>query len=358
MDRPRLRILLIEDDEDDYILVQELFLEVNSSVRFNLDWVTSYNEALEEISLNRHDVYLLDYRLGSRNGMDLLREMIECGCTAPIILLTGQGDYEVDIEAMKAGAADYLVKGQINSHLLERSIRYAIERKRSEKALRESEKQLKFLSSQLLTTQEEERKRIARELHDSIGSSLSAIKFSLENTLELMERGVATPESIKVPISITQHAIEESRRIMTDLRPSILDDLGIVTTIGWFCRQFQSIYSRVHIEKVIGVGEEEIPEDLKIVIFRVIQEAFHNIAKYSKAELVSLSLIKHESQLQLTIEDNGTGFAVDLVPTGDKCKGGLGLTSMKERTELSGGCFCLESTVGEGTVIRAVWRCE
>jgi len=349
-----VKVLLIEDDEDDYLLVRNLFRDV-SPPRFHLDWVNSYKGGLQEICLGRHDVYLLDYQLGPRTGLELLNEVGDAIHEAPIILLTGHGDYKVDMDTMRSGAADYLVKGYINGPLLERSIRYAIERKKSEQNLRKSERQLKILSAQLLTAQEEERKRISREIHDSIGSSLSAIKFSLERALMQLEHGEATPESIKVPISMTQHAIDESRRIMTDLRPSLLDDLGIISTIGWFCRQFQSIHPSIQIEKTIEVEEDEVPESLKIVIFRIMQEALNNIAKYSKAQWVKISLEKRNDRIDLVIEDDGIGFDPASPPAYEDGKGGLGLSGMKERAELSGGSFSVHSSKGTGAVIKASW---
>jgi len=131
MDDQRLRVLLVDDDEDDYIMTRDLLAEVKDR-RIELDWVSTYDEAIEAIGRSSHEVYLLDYRLGVRTGLELMRESITNGCRAPMILLTGQGDHEVDMEAMKAGAADYLVKGEINAYLLERSMRYAIEKKRAE----------------------------------------------------------------------------------------------------------------------------------------------------------------------------------------------------------------------------------
>ncbi len=130
MQSGRLRILLVEDDEDDYVLTQNLLAEIQAA-KFTLDWVATYEMALEIIGRNQHDVYLLDYRLGDRNGLELLGEAVRNGCTAPIILLTGQEDQEVDVKAMEFGAADYLIKGQIEAPLLERSIRYALERART-----------------------------------------------------------------------------------------------------------------------------------------------------------------------------------------------------------------------------------
>lgn len=231
------------------------------------------------------------------------------------------------------------------------------DRKRTEEALQESEKQLHFLSGQLLSAQEQERKRIARELHDSIGSSLSAVKFGLEAGLKSMRKGTSKYESLNNLITLAQHAIDESRRIMTDLRPSILDDLGIITTIKWFCGQFRKVYESIHIEENLSIEEEDIPEPLKIVIFRVMQEAFHNIAKHSGADLVTLALRKTGRTIELRISDNGVGFDPGSVLSLSEERNGLGLPSMKERAELSGGSFALESGTGKGSTILASWAC-
>jgi PAS domain S-box-containing protein len=125
-----LKVLLVEDDEDDFILTRDLFSEFGGQ-RVQIDWMKTFSAGLEAMSRNQHDICLVDYRLGAQNGIELLRAAMERGCRAPIILLTGQGEHEIDLEAMKAGAADYLVKGRLDSGLLERSIRYAIERKRA-----------------------------------------------------------------------------------------------------------------------------------------------------------------------------------------------------------------------------------
>ncbi|MBI5115636.1 response regulator [Candidatus Poribacteria bacterium] len=144
MDANRVKLLLVDDDEDDYIVTRDLLAEIEAT-RYHLEWASSYESALEAVGRNQHDVYLFDYRLGRHNGLDLLREAIARGSKAPMILLTGQGDREIDVEAMKAGAADYLVKGRIDSRLLERSIRYALERAKSLEALRKSEEKYRTL---------------------------------------------------------------------------------------------------------------------------------------------------------------------------------------------------------------------
>jgi PAS domain S-box-containing protein len=231
------------------------------------------------------------------------------------------------------------------------------EHMQTERALLESERKLRLMSSQLLTTQEEERKRIAQELHDSIGQSLAAIKFNVENVLEEIDkdRFEGTVNSLELIIPVVQNAIEEARRIYTGLRPSILDDLGIIATIGWFCREFQKTYTSIYIEQQIDIEEDDIPEPLKIVIFRVVQEALNNIARHSRAELVNLSLDGKDGLIHLTLEDNGAGFDLDSALTKSNHEKRLGITGMKERTELASGAFSICSVTGEGTIIHASW---
>jgi signal transduction histidine kinase len=129
-----LRVLIADDDEDDYFLTRDLLLQSRRQ-KVHLDWTPTYREALQAIERNEHDVYLFDYRLGEGDGLELLRQALARGCKAPIILLTGNDDWDTDVQAMKAGAADYLVKGHFDAQLLERSIRYAIERKRAKEEL-------------------------------------------------------------------------------------------------------------------------------------------------------------------------------------------------------------------------------
>jgi diguanylate cyclase (GGDEF)-like protein/PAS domain S-box-containing protein len=138
MAEPPIRILLIDDDEDDQVLARDLLAEIGKE-RFHLDWLSRYEDALAAIRRCGHDIYLLDYHLGERTGLELLRQAVAGGCRAPIIMLTGLGDRDVDLEAMRVGAADYLWKRNLDASLLDRAIRYALERARTLEALRESE---------------------------------------------------------------------------------------------------------------------------------------------------------------------------------------------------------------------------
>jgi PAS domain S-box-containing protein len=232
------------------------------------------------------------------------------------------------------------------------------ESKLSRENLMRSEKNLRILSSQLITAKEEERKRIAHELHDSVGQYLSSIKFNLENIISRMEKGSPGSglTSLKDSIPVIQATIEEVRRISMDLRPSILDDLGILATISWFCREFQFVYTGIKVKTSVTVEEADVPERLKIIIFRIIQEALNNAAKHSQADTVDVSLIKRGGGIELTISDNGIGFDVQESALREDSSRGMGLASMEERTDLSGGCFSIDSVTGLGTLIMCTWR--
>jgi len=145
------------------------------------------------------------------------------------------------------------------------------------------------------------------------------------------------------------------RRIVKDLRPSILDDLGILATINWFCREFQDIYADTRIERDIEIQEEDIPSPLKTVIYRILQEALNNVAKHSQANLVRLTLKKYDHRIELKIQDNGVGFNLEKTISLKPSQRGFGLASMRERAELSGAAFEIKSAVGEGTMILVRW---
>ncbi|MBI3852673.1 MAG: response regulator [Verrucomicrobia bacterium] len=128
---PRIfKVLLVEDDEDDYLLTRGLLSRAIYG-SFDLEWAATFEDGLKKMAEHRHDVYLIDYRLGAHNGIELMKLAGSNGCRAPLILVAGQGDHQLYIEAMESGAADYMVKGEINAPLLERSIRYAIARKQA-----------------------------------------------------------------------------------------------------------------------------------------------------------------------------------------------------------------------------------
>jgi response regulator RpfG family c-di-GMP phosphodiesterase/putative methionine-R-sulfoxide reductase with GAF domain len=191
MEKNRINVLLVEDDEDDYIITGALLSDIER-VRYNLEWVATYEEALPIMTAGEHDICLVDYRLGAHNGLDLIREAIANGCNKPMILLTGQGGMEVDLEAMEMGVADYLVKGKIDSQLLERSIRFAIEHKQREEQLRD---QREFAEALRDTAAAINSTLDINEILDHILTNLSRVVPHDAAGIMLIEDGVARVSS-------------------------------------------------------------------------------------------------------------------------------------------------------------------
>jgi signal transduction histidine kinase len=350
-----IRVLLIEDDEDDYKIIKDTLSDI-SHTEFVLDWAAEMDGLPEKTRNQEYDVCLMDYRLGEITGIELMKDLTEKGFDIPFILLTGYGDHDIDVLAMKSGAADYLEKGRIYPGKLERSIRYALERKRHMDALRVSEQRLHALSAKLVEAQENERKRVAKEIHDGIGSNLVAIKYALESISTRMRQNRPFREGISIEqvVEYVKDTIEEAQRISSDLRPSVLDDMGLGAAVRWICRRYREFYPDIRILERIEPEELDVDVSLKVVVFRVIQEALNNIAKHSRADAVHLKIQKIDEKLRLSVRDNGRGFEPG--EESDKyAEGGLGLMGMRERIEFSGGSLNIITGKGKGCVIRAAW---
>ncbi len=353
-EKETLKVLLVENNEDGYILVRDLLRDAPRS-RFDLDWARDYEMAVREFDLKRHDAYLVDYDLGGRNGLDMLQEAIQRGCTAPLVLLTGKPDRDLDIAAVRAGASDYLVKTEITPRMLERSIRYAIERKRAEETLRDSQHQLRHLSAELLQVQEEERKLIANELHANLGQLLVAVKLGVENTLAHFKKGRFSPKKLEPLVPVLQHAIEEVRQLYTRLRPIILDDLGVVATLEWYCREFGRMHPEVEVSAVIEVEEASVPESLKVIIYRLVQDALEISINGGTQKTVVLSLKREPAGLTLTVTARPLSGRPSPLPVGLRSQRSLTLAAMRERTRLSGGSFWTETEDSGTLTTRMTW---
>jgi signal transduction histidine kinase len=226
-----------------------------------------------------------------------------------------------------------------------------------EDSLFQSDQELRLLSMQLINAQENERKRVASELHDGICQSLSSIKYKIEQSSNVCGGVNCEVDNLKIfVVHKIQNAIEEVRRISMDLRPSILDDLGILETIEWQLREFQSMHSQISVNVCIDIQESQVPENLKISIFRILQEALRNIARHAEAKSVNVHFKLKEPNIHLVIEDDGAG--IEATPSQHQnlqTRIGLGLKSMQERAELTGGVFNLVSSTSIGTSINVVW---
>ena len=224
-------------------------------------------------------------------------------------------------------------------------------RKQAEEALRESERELHFLSSQLLTAQEKERKRLSIELHDELGQSLMVLKLKLRSIREELRNDqsglIAQCDEV---IGYIKEVTENVRRLSMDLSPSILEDLGPSAAIQWLVDNFNKHYD---IECSLEMMEIEklFSQEYQITIYRIIQECLTNIAKHAQATHVSISIKKKDGQVIFLLEDNGKGFNVKEILGKDLSKKGLGLSAMYERIRMIGASLDIWSQEGSGTKI-------
>lgn len=224
--------------------------------------------------------------------------------------------------------------------------------------LEENEARLRHLSAQLFRTQEEERKRVAGEIHDELGQAALTIRVAVENALYLMSDGPKPViRSLESASNLSKDIVDKMRRMQRSLYPPTLRDFGVITALSGFLDDFSNIYP-MEVHRVFRIQEEEIPVRLRVTVFRLAQEALYNAGKHSQADTITLVLDGTESSLSLEIVDDGVGFEPDEVLKYPDNRLGLGLTSMRERAEVSGGVMEIESASGSGTTIRCVWTME
>ena len=230
-------------------------------------------------------------------------------------------------------------------------------REAAEQELRRSRGELEVLSRGQIAAQEVERKRIARELHDSVGQQLSAIKYTLERVeLGLVARPAhPQPQLVRRAITALQEVLEELRGIAMNLRPPVLDDLGAASAVSWFCREFAQNYPALELQESVFVSDAEVPERLGTTVFRSVQELLNNVAKHAQASRVVVTLSRSAEQLVLEVCDDGVGFSAT-VP-GGALRSGRGIPNLRERAEMTGGQFSLSTgEAGNGSRARIEWR--
>ena len=402
MDNYPIRVLLVDDDQDDYIILRDLFLEIEAE-KFRLEWVAAYDDAIESMVHNKHDVYLVDYHLGERNGLELLNEAAKNGCKRPIILLTGKGTQEVDMAAMKAGASDYLVKGEIGASLLERSIRYAIERKHTQEELRkardELEQHVEERTAKLARTTEQlkleltERKRAEEALrlaHRDLAKKASALEAANE---ELSEYAYVAAHDLKAPLRAIHNyadflredleesldgdqkthldgltlAVRQGKELIEDLLAfsQVGRQSGPIETIdtGVFIRELiASLNLSSEVEVVMGNNWPTIEADLPLLQL-IFQDLIRNALKFnhSPRKRVELGwLPADDGRYELFVRDNGIGIeprhheqifhVFKRLHSPEDYKGtGLGLAIVKKVAGILQGSVRVESRPGKGS---------
>lgn len=216
------------------------------------------------------------------------------------------------------------------------------------------------LSRKLVQAQEKERKRIASELHDGIAQSIGVVKYRLEDAVaNLAEQDPELDVSVlEGAIQDIRGLVDEVRRISSNLSPSMLEDFGIHVALEWLCKEFKAQNRGVDVACSVNIDEAETPEHVKVAIYRVAQEALQNISKHAEATRVQTLLEPADGGVKLVISDNGRGFDLDGESQGYDGKSGLGLQSMRERVDATGGEFELKSTPRNGVAVRASWAAQ
>jgi signal transduction histidine kinase len=240
-----------------------------------------------------------------------------------------------------------------------RALRDEIARRgEAERSLRSSQLELQGLSERLMSAQEEERKRIAQDLHDSVGQSLSAIKYSLERAQVLARRQETkdAAEAVEAAVTRVQRVMDDVRGISMNLRPALLDDLGAASAVRWLCREWHDVYNDIAIDTDISVTDTEIPPLLGTSVFRAVQESLNNVARHAGARRVQVRMRLEDGTLSVTVADDGTGFAIN----GDVRRlverpGLQGLRGLRERAEQTGGRCQVASAPGRGTTVCLEW---
>jgi two-component system NarL family sensor kinase len=220
------------------------------------------------------------------------------------------------------------------------------------------EAELRRLADALLRLREEERMDVATRLHDDLAPTLVMVKYLVEDALQRIGRSEAGDVAglLGLATARLRGVIADLRSISTDLRPRLLDDLGLIPTLEWYCRGFEEAHPPIAIARALTAAERSVPAALKVEIFRIVQEALGNVARHSQATAVRVSLTEEDAELRLGVEDNGSGFdAVSALRAG---RANVGLPSIRKRIEATGGRMILETGPQRGTRIGALWALE
>jgi signal transduction histidine kinase len=325
-----LQILIVEDNPEDVTLVvRELVRGGLAPVYHRVDTAPAMKSAL---AAQTWDLVIADYSMPTFSGVAALEILQQSGLDIPFIIVSGSVGEQTAVSAMKAGAHDYIMKSAlgrlvpaVQRELQEAAIRRG--KRQSDQELREANRRLHALSSRMLEIQEQERRHLARELHDEIGQVLTAVKIDLQTHLMRMGNGADT-EGMEGSIRLVDGALEAVRSLSLDLRPSQLDDLGLQPALRWY-------------------------PGVETACFRIAQEAMTNIARHAGAKRVRVNLMARDGELELVVEDDGKGFNVPAAQARAVSGQSLGLLGMEERAELAGGRIEMSSAPGKGTRVQA-----
>jgi signal transduction histidine kinase len=354
-----IKVLLVEDNLGDARLLYEGLQEALPE-QFQMTHVRRLSEALEYLWEETCNVVLLDLGLPDSHGLDTLVLTRAQAPGVPIVVLTGFQDEALAVEALKEGAQDYLVKGQVDSKLLARSMRYAIARKAAEEALLRQgvalarAEELQHSRQRLIAVQERVRRDIAAQLHDGVQEKLLILKGHLQELLKGISSTSETARLLSEVIDGLNQVIERQVGALSrQLYPSTLSR-GLVPTFQSFGGRFEGALAiEIELDEELMRREKadrnSVPEQVGLAVYRIAEEALTNVVKHAKASKVTVRLDPpREGWLRLTVRDDGQGFDVESAPRG------LGMATMQDYAEAVGGECVVHSAPGMGTAVTAI----
>jgi signal transduction histidine kinase len=346
-----IRILMLEDNVADAELVK--FALRDGGLNFTIKRVDSRAQYLKELEEIPPDIILLDYALPDFDGFTALQMAQEKYPDIPFIFVTGTLGEEVVIEMLKSGATDYVLKTRLSRLVpaVQRAMREAgerAERRRAQERLKKSHEQLRALSVYLQHVREDERIRISRQVHDELGQALTGLKMDLYWLASRLPKQLrAVRDKTKTMSAHIDSTIQTVRRISTELRPGILDDLGLVAALEWQAAEFQK-RNGIKCEVVSEVAEPILEEELNTAFFRIFQESLTNVLRHANATRIDVRLWEQDANLLMEIRDNGRGIAEsDWTNTRS-----IGVLGMRERAALLGGELTITGAPDQGTTVR------
>ena len=344
-----IHILMLEDDASDAELTQYALRK--GGLSFSVARVETREDYLRELGEHPPELILSDYSLPGFNGHEALSLALDRCPETPFIFVTGTMGEEVAIETLKSGATDYVLKTRLSRLLpaVNRALREAEDRaehRRAEEQLRESHKQLRALSVYLQTVREEERTRIAREVHDELGQALTSCKLDLSWIASKLPRELKPLlEKTKALTAHIDSTIQMVRRISSELRPGVLDHLGLVAALEWQANEFQN-RTGIRCDVHSNLRDALLEQDLSTTLFRIFQETLTNVIRHAGATQVTVELKQEDGRVSLEVRDNGRGISREEISN----EKSMGLLGMRERAALLGGMFRIGRLLrGHGT---------
>lgn len=349
--------ILLVDDNSTNLLYLEIILR---NIPANLIQALSGPEALEKTKDTELALAILDVQMPIMNGYELAVLLNENRTEQkiPIIFLTANyPENNRVLEGYKAGAVDYIVK-PLNEVILISKIKIFLELfwqkqriledtekiKASEEETRLAKLKMEELNDYLIRAVEEERSNISLQVHDELGQSMTALKMDLSWVRQNLNETALVESKLDKMIRMTNEVIHRVQRISSELHPGVLDDLGLISAIDWYCNEFTE-RSGIACELFLGDSEPESSK-LNLALFRIIQEALTNVIRHSKARKVSIQLTT-QPEISLIISDDGVGIPPEKIDSGKS----FGLIGMRQRIAQCGGSVDFSSSSGNGTSI-------